>query len=479
MRVLIGFCSTAAMAAAAIAQPAVPVPSQTAQGDVAVTIYNNNRALVEDERLIHLPAGRTRQEFRDVSAQIEPATVTLTGSGIGIVEQNFDFDLLSPSALMQKAVGQTVTIVRVNPATGAETRERARILAANGGVVMQIGDRIEVLRDDGLPTRVIFDEVPETLRPRPTLSVTLNSATAGRRPVTLTYLTPGLGWAADYVALFDEANGRMDVQGWITLTNTSGTPYVNASTLLVAGAVGQAGQYRGEVYGGGYPPPPPPPPPPQYDGGLRRAGTQTAPRERLADFYLYPLPERTTIADKQTKQVSFLDVSGAPAARAYEFRNGWLSTAEEPISANTVLRFSSSRQQGLGDALPAGIVRVYQRDARGNPQFVGEHRIGHTPMGSDIGLATGMAFDVKVRPIVEERTRLSDIRWRTRMRYVLTNATPRSVTVDVVQSGLWGDTRIVNQSQRSERLSADDVRWRVAIPANGETSLTATFETRH
>ena len=475
MRALILLCSAVAVAAPLVAQPLVPAPSQTAQGDIAVTIYNNNRALVEDKRQLDLPAGRSRQEFRDVSAQIEPATVTLNGRGIGIVEQNFDFDLLSPAALMQKAVGQTITLVRTNPATGAETRERARILAVNGGVVMQIGDRIEVLRDDGIPARVIFDRVPETLRPRPTLSVTVNADGAGTRPVTLTYLTPGLAWAADYVALFDEANGRMDVQGWITLTNNSGTPYVNASTLLVAGAVGNAGAYHGDPYGRGYPPPPPPPPP----DGMYRPGTETAGRERLGDFYLYPLPERTTIADKQTKQVSFLDVHNTPASRGYEFRNGWLSTADQALSVNSVLRFSSSRAQGLGDALPAGTVRVYQRDARGNPQFVGEHRIGHTPMGSDIGLATGQAFDIKVRPVVEERTRINTNRWRTRMRYTLTNASPRPVTVDLFQAGLWGDTRIVDQSVKSDRLSADEAHWRVNVPANGEATVTATFDTRH
>jgi hypothetical protein len=459
---LIGLLS----ASSAMAQVVPP----TAQGDVAVTIYNNDRALVEDKRQLDLPGGRSRQEFRDVSARIQPETVTLNGRGLQIVEQNFDFDLLSPSALMQNAVGQTVTLVRVNPANGQEVRERATILAANGGVVMQIGDRVEVLRDDGLPARVIFDRVPPTLRARPTLSVTVDAAGGGSRPVTLTYLTPGLGWSADYVALFDEGNGRMDVQGWVTLTNNSGTPYINASTLLVAGSVGQSNRYDYNDYA-----PPPPPPPP----GVYRAGTQTAGRERLGDFYLYPLSERTTIADKQTKQVSFLDVQNTPASRAYEFRNSWLSTSEQPISANTVLRFSSSRDQGLGDALPAGIVRVYQRDARGNPQFVGEHRIGHTPMGSDIGLATGQAFDIKVRPIVEERTKLGDNRWRTRMRYLLTNASPKAVTIDLVQAGLWGDARITQESQKSQRLSADDTRWRVAVPANGEATVTATFDTRY
>src|SRR6185369_11180892 len=142
-------------------------------------------------------------------------------------------------------------------------------------------------------------------------------------------------------------------------------------------------------------------------GPLRQAGTETSGRERLGDFYLYPLPERTTIANRQTKQVSFLDVANTPAARAYEFRNAWLGTFEQPQSANTVLRFSTSRDQGLGDALPAGTVRGYQRDARGNPQCVGESAIGHTPMGSALGLTTGQAFDVKVRAVVERRERVN------------------------------------------------------------------------
>ena len=467
MRRLIALGLVVAAPLAAQIQPVLPSPSKTAQGDVAVTIYNDGRALIQDRRQLNLPGGRSKQDFPDVSAQIRPETVTLTGAGIGIVEQNFDFDLLTPTALMQKAVGETVTIVRANPATGVETRERARILAANGGVVMQIGERIEVLRDDGLPTRVIFDRVPAQLRARPTLSVTLEAARGGPQPVTLNYLSNGLNWSADYVALFDEAKGQMDVQGWITLNNQSGTPYINARTLLVAGAVASAAQPRYNRYA--------PPPPP---GGVVEAGTETAGRERLGGFYLYPLPERTTIADKQTKQVSFLDIHGAPANRGYEFRNGWLASSEQPLSASSVLRFSSSRVGGLGDALPAGTVRVYQRDARGNPQFVGEHAIGHTPMGSSLSLATGEAFDVKVRSTVEERTRVNTSRWQTRMRYTLTNAGPKPVTVDLVQDGLWGDVRIAEESMKSERRDADQAVWHVVVPANGEAAVTATFDTR-
>ena len=502
MRYLLPLCVL--IAAPALAQDnAIPPPGTSAQGDVSVTIYNNDLALVQDQRQLSFGRGRVRQEFPDVSAQIRPETVTLVGDGIGIVEQNFDFDLLSPQALIQKAVGETITLVRTNPATGQETRERALVLAANGGVVLQIGERIEVLRDDGLPVRVIFDRVPENLRARPTLSVTVESARAGPRPVTLTYLTTGLGWAADYVALFDEANGRMDVQGWITLTNNSGTEYRAAETLLVAGAVsgGDGVDYRSMR---GRPQPPSRPP-------LRQAGTETSNRERIGDFYLYPLPERTTIANRQTKQVSFLDVNGAPAQRAYEYRNGWLGTADEPQNVSTVLRFSSSREQGLGDALPAGTIRVYQRDARGNPQFVGENRIGHTPMGSEIGLATGQAFDVKVQPTVVERRAVTyqewqntsrfrvfnpdgtvtraegdSLRertfWQTRMRYTLTNARPEPVTVIVTQDGLdygWPDTRIVSETLPSVRESSRAATWSVPVPANGTTTLEVTFQTRH
>jgi hypothetical protein len=220
----------------------------------------------------------------------------------------------------------------------------------------------------------------------------------------------------------------------------------------------------------------PPPPPP---GGLVRAGTETAGRERLGGFYLYPLPERTTVADKQTKQVSFLDVHGAPAARAYEYRNGWLASADEPQSVSTVLRFSTASAGGLGDALPAGTVRVYQRDTRGNPQFVGEHQIGHTPMGSSLSLTTGESFDVKVRPTVVERTRVNTSpRWKTRMLYAVSNASPSPVVVEVVQQGLWGDTRITDETMKSDRLNADEARWRVPVPANGRASISATFDTR-
>jgi hypothetical protein len=179
-------------------------PDATAQGDVAVTIYQSGNSLVQDVRQLAIASGRNTIAFPDVSAQIRPETLSFSAAGTTIVEQNFDFDLLTPQKLMEKAIGQTVTLLRTNPATGQETRERATVLSTAGGVVIQIGDRIEVLRDDGLPVRVIFDRVPPNLRARPTLSVTLESDRGGSRPASIRYLTQGLGWSSDYVALYDE-----------------------------------------------------------------------------------------------------------------------------------------------------------------------------------------------------------------------------------------------------------------------------------
>jgi hypothetical protein len=442
-------------------------PAWAADRALSVTIYNDDLALIQDRRDIDVKDGRQRIEFQDVSAQIRPETVSLSAADISIVEQNFDFDLLTPTKLMEKAVGQEVTIVRVNPATGAETREQALVLATNGGVVLKIGQRIEVLRDDGLPVRVIFNKVPDNLRARPTLSVSIIGAHAGSRRATLSYLTPGLGWKADYVALYNESDGKIDVQGWVTLTNSSGTTYDNAQTLLVAGSPGQvngdSNNYR----------------PPIRRATLQKPGTESGSRERLGDYYLYPLAERTTIANLQTKQVSFLDVHGVPAEHGYEFRNRWLGTAEMPLSAQSIYSFSTSAHAGLGDQLPAGTLRFYMRDKRGDPQFIGESRIDHTPMGSTLSLATGDAFDVKVHAIVDKRTRLSVYDWQTDMRYELTNALPRAVTVKLRQDGLWGDSRIKAESQKSTRLNADAAEWAVTVPANGKASVTATFETRY
>lgn len=481
--------------AGSVAAQSASEPDQTQQGDVSVTIYNRNLALVQDVRQLDIAQGESRIEFPDVSANIQPQTLNFFSPDTAILEQNFDYDLLTPSKMMEKAIGQTVTLLRTNPATGLETKERAKVLSTAGGVVVQIGDRIEVLRDDGLPVRVIFDRVPPNLRARPTLSVRLQSRRSGARPVSLRYLTSGLGWGSDYVALYNERDNSIDMQGWVTLTNNSGTTFHEADTLLVAGNPNAQG---GRSFG---------------NRGMTRAGTESADRERLGDFYLYPIEGRTTIANAQTKQVSFLDVQGVPARKIYSIAVGWRQNDENPRNVSSAISFSSSRNQGLGDALPAGTVRFYQRDSEGTPQFIGENRIDHTPMGSELSLVTGEAFDITVQTEVEQRERITQSEWikserfqvfdkndaliargekerrrstdyyRTTMRYTLTNAKDEAVEVKLSQMGLgrywWGyDYRVVSEDIEGQQINYSRREYTIPVPAEGERVVRVTFETR-
>ncbi len=457
------------MATAALAQQA-----QDGSGGpdrVALTIYNQNIALVEDVRSLTVPAGRSRREFPGVSASIRPETVGLSGRGLSVVEQNFDYDLLTPDKLMQSAVGSEIGIVRTNPGNGTEQTQRARVLAANQGVVLQVGDHIEVLRDDGVPTRVIFDQVPTNLRPRPTLSVTLDAEGGGARDVTLNYLTTGLQWKADYVARFDEAAGRLAMTGWVTITNQSGVTFSNADTRVVAGDVNLISDLQNNGY---YRPQPPRP--------TRGNGTEASGAQGLADVYIYPLPEAVTVANNQTKQVGLIDVADLPATKRYLYVTDGFQTLEEPQGVDVAVLFSNSQASGVGTQLPAGVARVYVNDASGEPRFIGEDQVPHTPTGSDIVITTGDAFDVTVQPrVVSSEAVPSPGIWRSRTRYVVEytvrNARPGAETVEVRQR-TWGrDTVIESQSIEGELRDARTAVWRVPVPANGETKLTATIVT--
>lgn len=428
---------------------------------VSLTIYNSDLALIEEVRALDLPAGRARLELRDVSARIRPETVTLAAPGLSIVEQNFDFDLLTPEKLMEKAVGRQVQIVRTNPGNGQEITEAATVLSVNQGVVLKIGERIEVLRADGTPTRVIFDKVPETLRARPTLSVTVTSEHAGAREARLSYLSTGLSWKADYVALFDENAGALDLQGWVTLTNSSGSTFANAQTQLVAGEINML---RADAQ--------------TWDRGrsTRGPGRQSGQR-RVGDYYVYPLSARTTIADNQTKQVGFLDVTGVRARKTYEYRASGFESLEEPDHAASVVRFENSVRSGLGSELPGGVVRVYMRDQAGRPTFVGENSIVHTPQGSELSVEIGEAFDITVQPTLVSHERAGFWRSRYKMEYAVRNAKSEEVTVELRQQGLWREGKVLNESAKSRRVDANTLEWTIVVPANGESKLAFTVET--
>lgn len=292
----VAFCTLSAAHAAVTEKPSTLADQQS----VAVTIYNEHLALVKDVRRIALDSGQNRLALREVSAQMRPETALLRNlshaGALRLIEQNFDFDLLTPAKLLEKYVGREVRIVKTHPQTGAESIETATVLAANSGVVLKIGDRIET----GLPGRIVYDGVPANLRDRPTLVTDLTSSHPGSQTVELSYLSAGLAWKADYVAELNAADDALDLNGWVTLTNRSGTSYPEARLQLVAGDVNRV---RDEMRLAA------------KAGRVREVPESRAAdmaQETLFEYHLYTLQRRTTIQDNQTKQVALLTGTGVP-----------------------------------------------------------------------------------------------------------------------------------------------------------------------
>lgn len=447
-------------AGAAVAQSSREIVSTGAQREAtAITVYNEDLALVKERRAVNLPAGTTRLALREVSAQLRPETALLraaTGSPISLIEQNFDFDLLTPSKLLEKYVGQEVLVLRPHPTTGEERREKATVLSANEGTVLKFADRIET----GVPGRIVFDNVPATLRDRPTLSVLLD-AVGGSQVLELSYLTGGLGWKADYVANLSGDGKRMDLSGWVTLTNRSGTAYEEAKLQLVAGSVNRVQEPRA--------------PRVMAAAAPMRAKAAEAVQEALMDYHLYSFERPTTIADNQTKQLALLSAEAAPVRREYllagadYYYRDRFGQIGQKLKPGVYVEFDNKGGK-LGVPLPAGVVRVYARDSKGAAQFVGEDRISHTAKNETVRLRLGEAFDITAERKQTNYRKLGDTTTEASFRIDLRNAKDEAVVVKV-QEPLPGDWEMLQESAKSTKLSARVVGWAIEVPANGAAVL--------
>ena len=462
--------------------PIAVAADETSPSDkLTLTIYGDGRALVEDERTVSFGFGDQVIALPGVSSAILPQSVTVKSTQMEILEQNFDFDLLTPAKLMEKAVGQFVEIVRINPATGREEKQRAKILSVNNGVVMQIGTKIEVLRDDKVPTRVIFPEVPDNLKASPTLSLRVDSKLSGRRGLDLSYLTSGINWSADYVAMFDEDSKKMDLQGWATLENLTQTSFDDAQLSVIAGYVGKANNNYYNNNGGPYWQ--------LYNqsrnqlrnrinqqrnqNNQRQAGNESRPQERVGDSLIYRLPHKTSLAANQKKQITIVDAVNVKAEKSYEFYNWGFRSLNTPVNVDSRIKFSNSRAGGLGEALPSGTVRVYTKDKNDKAQFIGEEAIAHIAGGSDMSLKIGEAFDITVKPTLVKSTNVSKKVTDFEMKYELKNASDKAVDVSIFQSlsGYWYDYEFLKESQRGENKNDASRVWEIRIPSEGTAEL--------
>ncbi len=466
-RLVTALCMTAVSASVAAENPKDVVSVATDRETTAITVYNDDLALVKERRKVQLPAGLTRLSLREVSGQMRPETALLkavTGSPITLIEQNFDFDLLTPGKLLEKYVGRDVTVLRSHPTTGEERAERARVLSANSGTVLRFADRIET----GVPGRIVFDSVPGNLRDRPTLSVLLEGS-GGSQSLELSYLTSGLSWKADYVANLSPDGQSMDLSGWVTLTNRSGAGYADAALQLVAGTVNRVRPPQPMM---AYAMPAPAP-------AAKRADVA---QESLMDYHLYSFERPTSIEENQTKQLALLSVGAIPVRREYllsgseyYYRDRYGQIGQKLKPAVFVELENKGGQ--LGKPLPGGIVRVYAKDSKGAAQFVGEDRIEHTAKNEKVKLKLGEAFDITAERKQTSFKKLGDTTAEAAFRIEIRNAKDEAVTVRV-QEPLPGDWEIVQETHPHTKESARIAAWNIPVPTGGTTVLEYTARVR-
>ncbi len=439
------------------------------QRDVAVTIYNDDLALIKDQRKVTLDNGLNHLAWRDVSARMRPETALLRNlgeaKGFSLLEQNFDFDLLTPEKLLEKYTGKQVTVIKTNPATGVETREAATVLATSGGTVLKFADRIET----GVPGRLAFAAVPDNLRDKPTLVMSVINPKAGAQNLELSYLTGGLSWRADYVAELSDNDTRMDLNGWVTLTNQSGASFPNAKLQLVAGDVNRVREAMRPL---------------AMTARLdKNMVAQAAPmaQENLFEYHLYTLNRPTTLAEQQTKQVALLSATRIPVTKTLELRGanyyyqGSYGDLGQKLKTSVYVEFDN-KGGGLGVPLPKGVMRLYTKDSAGNAQFIGEDNIDHTAKNETVRLKMGEAFDVTAD---KKQTDFQKLGGTEKFNYVsesayqitLKNAKNQPVVVNVFEP-MPGDWQILSESSPHSKASASTAHWKISVPADGKAVLT-------
>ena len=457
------------------ANEAAPVETTTGQhattlddqADLSVTVYNSDIALVRDVRNLRLPAGSFDLRFMDIAATVNPATVhfrSLTEpASLGVLEQNYEYDLLEPDKLLRKYVGREVTLVRTRQDGGTTKEEevRALLLSYNNAPVWQIGKEIITgLHAD----HIRFPELPGNLYSRPTLIWTLQNGGAQRHRVEASYLAGKLAWNADYVLTVGRDDTAGDLDGWVTLTNGSGTAFNNAKLQLVAGDLNRVRQEMAKSLD-------------MLETRRAAAAPEPMRQEAFSDYHLYTLGRRTSINNNETKQVSMLSGTGVPTLKRYVvngqhfyYRNAHYPGAPLKDNVQVFYQFKNEQKGGLGMPMPAGTIRVYQADSQGGVQFVGEDRINHTPKDETINIKIGNAFDVVCERKQIDFRKISDGVYEFEYEITLRNHKSTAVSVEVNEpiGGTWD---MLRSSHKWTKTAAWASQFTVAIPADGTSVL--------
>ena len=464
-----------------IAQTIIPLSQQT---NLNIAIYNQNIALVDDVRTVSLTQGINDISFEEISAQLIPESALLKGTNITTLEQNFNYDLITRASLLEKSIGQNVilqtttdsgekiqtpakllaftganTINADNPATVLSAlNENASTNAGNSGAVLEINNQI-VINPVGT---VLLNDMPHGLISRPSLNLRINAGKTEEQKLHLNYLTNGLSWQANYVALLNENEDKMNLNGYITLSNQTNSTFKNADLQLVAGDVKTAPRIQTVR---------------RYKAmnamamdTIESAGAMPT-VEDVADFYVYTLPTKTTVNARQTKQVSLLTGNDIGIQKTYVFN--YLRPSETPIEnakATIHYQFNNTKDNQLGIALPAGIIRFYKNTTDGKSLFVGENRINHTPNTAMVKMQMGDAFDVYANAKQTEYQRIGKRDYTATYEITFKNGSKNAKEV-ILKETYPAQSSILKTSYNYTQENAGNYQWKISVPAEGETVL--------
>jgi hypothetical protein len=447
-----------------LAAPAAAAPigiTREQQRDVMLTVYNGNLGLVKDVREVRLPSGLVEVQFMDVAALIDPTTVHLRSlgdpAGLKILEQNYEYDLITTQRLMEKYVGRKVRLY------GSDGTFHEATLLSTNGPVYEINGQIHL----GHHGRLILPGLPENLVSRPTLMWLLRNQPDRPQRVEASYLTGGISWKADYVLVVNAADTRGDLTGWVTIDNKSGATFANAALKLVAGDVHRAPERRqvGRV----------------MEVASKAVSADQATREFAAEgffeYHLYTLDGRTTIKDSQTKQLGLMSASDVPVEKQliyYGALDYHRNRYGMPVSSQKVgvyLNLKNSAEHRLGRPLPRGKLRVYKADASGSQHFIGEDWIDHTPKDERVKIQIGNAFDVVGERLQKDWRKIADGVWEVEWEISLRNHKKEDQTVTVIEP-IPGDWQVLQSTHRGEKVEAHTLRFQLPVPRDGATRLT-------
>lgn len=422
---------------------------------VEVTVYNTNLGLIKDVRQVALPKGQGELRFMDVASHIMPVTVRAQSLNypkkFAILEQNYEYDLMNADKLLDKYVGKKIKIIDWNKYKDRKESVAAILLSNNQGQIYKINNEIYI----GHPGYKVLPELPQDLIAKPTLVWLYENTAHKAHNLEVSYLTKNISWKADYVLVLNQTDTFADISGWVTLDNQSGATYKSARLKLVAGDVHRVEKkVKARTYA--------------MDAMLAERAPQFK-EKGFFEYHIYDLQTKTTIKNKQTKQIRLLEAGKTEVKKEFvvQGNNSYFARqfrprdSKQPVSVN--IKFQNSSKNNLGMPFPAGVMRLYKQDHEKSLQFIGEDKIEHTPKDEEVILKIGEAFDVVAQRSQTDYKRITTTLHESEWEITLKNHKSEDITVGLIEP-LFGNWRVISSSLPYKKTDAFTIRFDVPVP---------------